>query len=71
MDGLVGTVTELRVSPDGQRVATPVPAEFVNQERAWLAVYWREGVGLTVELLTDEEAVTWKTVYRDRPSTED
>jgi hypothetical protein len=71
MDGLVGEVSELRVSPDGKRVAAPVPDQFVGDDRCWLAVYWKDMIGLTVELHTDEETVDWRTVYRSRPTTED
>jgi hypothetical protein len=68
---LVGEVTELRVSPDRMRAARPVPDPFTPEGRRWLSVYFVDGIGLTVALLTDEDVQYWQTVYRDRPTTED
>lgn len=67
---LVGEMTELRISPDRHRALVPVPAEFVQEGKRWLSVYFLDGIGLTVALLNDDKASTWQTVYRDRPTTE-
>ncbi len=58
---LVGEATEVRVSPDRHKVARQVPAQFVRDDdpHQWLAVYFVEHVGLTVELLTDDDVSTW------------
>lgn len=68
---VVGEVRELRVSPNGLRVARVIPDQFVQDGRRWLAVYFLDFVGLTISLLTDEETMDWQTVWRDRPTTKD
>jgi hypothetical protein len=71
IEPVAGEVTELRISPDLLRAARPVPEQFVREGRRWLSVYFMEHVGLTVALLTDEDVQHWRTVYCDRPTTED
>lgn len=63
----VGPVDEVRASPDRLRIARRVPEQFINPdsdhpERHWLAVYFIEHVGLTVELLADEQVAGWDVV---------
>lgn len=65
---IVGEVTELRVSPNGLRVARPVPDQFVRDGRCWLSCYFMDQVGLTIALLSDEEVSSWKTVFRSKPT---
>lgn len=58
---LLGVVEVVRVSPDGHKVARLVPDDVrkPGTPQRWLAVWFVEHVGLTVELLTDDQVADW------------
>jgi hypothetical protein len=62
---MVGAVSHLRVSPDRLQIARPVPEQFIRDERMWLSVYFKDGVGLTVELLSEEDVKGWTVLGVD------
>lgn len=68
---IVGEVRELRISPNGLRVARPIPEQFIHEDKRWIAVYFMDMVGLAVSLLSDEEVSDWQKVLPDRPATKD
>lgn len=73
---LVGPVEVVRISPGGYRLARTIPGPFIRAStagpRTWIAVCFVAGVGLTAELLTDEQVADWtviNTADTDRTTT--
>lgn len=63
---------EVRVSTDG-RVAYTTPEQLQGDDKRWFCAWWSspENPTLQVALMSEEDVATWRTVYRDRPTTED
>jgi hypothetical protein len=56
---------DIRLEPDGrQRLARPIPPEHrrgpsLDTDQPWLAVWFEEGTGLTVGLLSGADVADW------------
>ena len=54
-----GQIREVRISPNGLRLARRVPFAFTRDDLTWISLYFIEHVGLTVALLSDEDVADW------------
>jgi hypothetical protein len=62
----VAPVEEVRVSPDGHMVARRIPFVFTreNAERPqWIAMYFVEHVGFTVEIFDEQQMADWTVIW--------